>query len=196
MSTVNNELPPYITFERRAVEDRTASLAAGHHVSKDVDFVTITRPGSSDSVEKEVAGWLAELPGHAKNNRMPQAWVTAFQDAYKRWQAGEELPEQGTPIKGWPVLGPAAQKDLIHAGIRTVEALAAMPDNELANVCMGALSFKAKARAWLESAQDKGKIAETVATQERDLADLRKTVEAQAAEIKRLLTLIPQESKK
>lgn len=196
MSVVDNERPPYLTFERRAVEDRNASNAAGHYVSRDVDFVVLTRPGSRDTVEKEVDGWLKDCAAHVKNQRMPGTWLTAFRDAYASWKAGEEIPEKGTPVKGWPVLSPSAQKDLVAAGIRTVEDLAEIPDQDLQGICIGAAQFKAKAKAWLLAAKDTGKLAEQLTSMQQTLESLRLLTETQAAEIQRLNSLLPKEATK
>jgi hypothetical protein len=121
MSTVNNELPPYVKFERRAVEDRNATIAAGHYVAKDVDFALVTRPGSHDTLETEVEPWLERLHEQARNSFIPAAWAEGFSAAYDRWKRGEEIPENGTPIKTWPVVSPAQQETLIGNGFRTVE---------------------------------------------------------------------------
>ena len=192
MSTVDNDRPPYVVFERRAVEDRTASLNAGHYCSKDIDIAIITRPGSRDNLEKEASAWLRELHEKARQDMIPKTWAVAFSDAYAAWKKGEELPEKGTPIKGWPVLSPAVQKDLIHTGIRTVEDLAALPDAELGTIGTGAVSYKQKAIAWLEAAKDKGIVVEQVATLSNQVAELVALTKAQAEEIKKLRSQIPQ----
>lgn len=192
MSIVDNDRPPYVAFERRAVEDRAQTNAAGHYVSKDVDFVVLTRPGSRDTVEKEVSVWLKESEVNVKNQRMPAPWLTLFREAYAQWKAGETLPENGTPIKGWPILSPAAQKDLLAAGVRTVEDLAEIPDTDLQGICMGALGYKARAKSWLASAKDVGVVAAKNTALEQTVAELTATIAAQAAELKRLSALIPQ----
>lgn len=183
---VDNSRPPYVVFERRAVEDRTASISKGHYVSKDVDFAVITRPGSRDSLDEEAVVWLAKLRERSKTNQVPPNWFEAFSAAYKAWKDGEEVPTDGTPIKGWPVLSPAAQKELIHVGIRTVEDLAQMPENELTVLGTGALSMKQKAIAWLQAAEGSGKIAEQMAALTAKIGDLTTLVQTQAAELDRL----------
>jgi len=185
---VDNSRPPYVMFERRAVEDRAASLAAGHYVSKDVDFAIITRPGSRDTLDKEAIVWLSEIREKGRMNAIPSTWFEAFNASYKAWKDGEEVPPNGTPIKGWPILSPSAQKDLIHAGIRTVEDLADMPDQELSVIGTGALSFKQKAKSWLAAAQDTGKLAEQMAALVVQITELTTLTRNQAAEIDKLRT--------
>ena len=151
MSQVDNERPPYVMFERRAVEDRSASIAAGHYVAKDVDFAVITRPGSRDSRDKNAIEWLAELREKARQNLVPQTWYRGFQESYDAWKNGQTLPEKGTPIKGWQLLGPAAQETVIAAGFRTVEDLANADESSLQKIGTGAISIRLKAQGWLEA---------------------------------------------
>ena len=187
MSIVDNTRPPYVVFEKREVEDRAASIEKGHYVPKEIDIAVITRPGSRDSIEKEAKVWLQELRERARKNEVPQVWYDGFTAAYKSWCEGEELPVKGTPIKGWPVLSPVAQKDLIAAGIRTVEDLAQLPDSEVQSVGTGAIAYKQKAQAWLSAANDTGKVTEqlvALAQQVKELTDLTRAQAKELAEYK------------
>lgn len=187
MSTVDNTRPPYVAFERRAVEDRSASIAAGHYVSKDVDIAIITRPGSRDNLEKDALTWLAEIREKGRKDEIPRSWYEGFSASYKSWKDGEEAPVSGTPIKGWPVLSPAAQKDLIHAGIRTVEDLANLPDGDVGMIGTGAIAYKQKAVAWLAAANGTGKVVEQISaltTQVKELTDLSKRLVEENALLK------------
>ncbi len=191
MSFVDNERPPYVVFEQRVVEDRAASLANGRYTTKDVDFVVVTRPGSRDSIEKEAAVWLAELGEKARQGNAPVSWHTAFEAAYAAWKKGNALPVNGTPIKGWPVLSPAAQENLIRAGFLTLEDLAATADNQLTTIGTGALSYKMKAIAWLDEAKAKGTSVEKIADLTQKVSDLTTLVQTLVDENKKLKALIP-----
>jgi hypothetical protein len=194
MSVVDNDRPPYVAFERRSIEDRTASLAAGHYCTQDIDIAIITRPGSRDTLEKDAKVWLMELKDRHRKGEVPQTWYPAFAESYKNWSEGLEVPATGTPILGWPPLSPSAQREIIHQGIRTVEDLANLPDG--ANVLMGGIALKQKAIAWLEAAQDKGIIAEKVSAQSVKIDELSKLVQEQAAEIDALRKRLPQPAPK
>jgi hypothetical protein len=191
MSTVDNERPPYVVWEIRAIEDRTASIEKGHYVGKDVDYAIITRPGSRDTLEKEALVWLADLREKSRKGELPVNWFSAFQESYNFWKKGEEVPLDGTPIKGWPLLSPAAQKEMISAGIRTVEDLAVFSDSELSILGTGAISFKAKAQSWLAAAKDTGKLAEKITAQNTRMAELEKLVQKQAEVIQSLQSSQP-----
>jgi hypothetical protein len=191
MSTVDNDRPPYVVWEVRQVEDRNASIEAGHYVSKDVDFAIVTRPGGRDTLEKEALVWLAELREKSRKNELPARWFEAFKESYDFWKKGEEAPVEGVPIKGWPPLSPAAQKLLLSVGVRSVEDLAIFPDSELATLGTGALSYKLKAQSWLSAANSAGKLAEKVTAQSLEVTRLTKLVEEQSAAMKALVAQLP-----
>lgn len=169
-STQPESRPPFVRFEYRPVEDRAATLAKGHYSTKDVAYALITRPGSKDTHEALAEDWLKTMEAKARENLVPPTWPEAFKQLFERWKKGEEAPVEGTPIKGWPVLGPSAQQTLIQAGFRTVEDLAAAPDPELNSIGPGAIEFRNKARAWLEQANGPGKAVERITALEAQLA--------------------------
>lgn len=175
--------PPYVRWEIRAVEDRTASLAAGAYVAKDVDYAIIMRPGSKDTVEKEARVWLNEIKAKARENMIPATWPAAFEASYKMWKEGEEMPPNGTPIKTWPPLSPAQSQMIIRAGILTVEDLANLPDSELGIIGIGGLGLKQKAQSWLQS---KNSLAEENAALKVRTAELEGQVAAMMADLQKL----------
>lgn len=155
------ERPAYVRFEKRAEEDRDATIKAGHFVGRDVDFVLITPPGSKDEVVKKVADWLPQLRVNVKDNRMPGELADRYLKAYEHWARGEEIPPTGTPIKGWPVLSPSQQKTCIEgANIRTVEDLAQANGEAISRLGMGGYELKQKAEAWLKASSSIGTVVQ------------------------------------
>jgi hypothetical protein len=179
---VDNERPPYITFETRQAEDRDASIAKGHYVEKDIEIVVITRAGAKDDLHRVALEWLTEQREKARRQLIPQAWYDSFNAQYKAWKEGQELPANGTPILGWVLLSPSVQKDLIRAGIRTVEDLSEIADSELQQITMGALGYKLKAKNWLEAASGTGKTVEkltALSIQVSELVELTKKLQTE-----------------
>ena len=162
---------PYVIFETRAVEDRTASIETGHYVAKDVDYAIITPTGSRDRIEKVVEDWLDGLDEGVRNERLPATWPGLYREAYKRWKAGHDLPEHGTPVRNWPSASPAQVRTLLDMGINSVEACADMNEEAVMRLGMGGRALKQQAQAWLQSSNDTGKTA-------ADLDDLRRKNEA------------------
>lgn len=160
----SQDRPAYVRFEKRAVEDRAASIASGHYATKDAEIAIITPAGSKDEVERPVLEWLAQMKQQVFEGRMKPEWQQQYVTAYEHWKRGEEIPLNGTPIKGWPLLSPSQQKNIINANIRTVEDLAQANGEAVTRMGMGGLEMKQKAEAWLKAARDVGTVvAESVA---------------------------------
>lgn len=188
---LQEERPAYVRFEKRAVEDRAATIANGHYSTKDVEMALITPPYSRDCVEKEVKDWLAQLDEHVRNKRMPPRWRDAYKAQYEAWKKGEEIPVDGVPIKGWSMLSPSQQQNLLQIGVRTVEDLAGMNDEGMKRYGMGALDLKTKAAAWLKTAKSGvAKATQQISALTAENKTLKETVEEQGkaiAELKRRL---------
>lgn len=182
--------PAFVRFERVAVEDKAASLREGHYVAKDVDYALITPPYSKDVFKQKVTSWFESLKTDVQNERIPQEWVDLYQRQYQAWQNGQEMPLNGTPIRGWGVISPAQQETLIRMNVMTVEDLAKINDEGIKRVGMGAIDLKNKANAWLAQLQDKGQITlEMAALQSENallksnLADVTANMQAMQAQL-------------
>lgn len=159
MPELRQERPPYVTFERKPQEDRNATISQGRYMTRDVDFAIITPIGSKDRIPKQVDDWFKELEVMVQEERMPAAWLDQWRQAYAAWKRGEELPVNGTPIKGWQMLSPSQQANVIGANILTVEDLAQATAEAQQRIGMGAIELKQKAEAWLKAASGPGALA-------------------------------------
>ncbi len=184
------ERPAYVKFERVAVEDKAASAAAGRYVAKDVDMAFITPPYSRDIFKMKVTDWLTNMRQDVANGRMPEEWATNYRKAYDAWKNGQELPPNGTPIKGWGVISPAVQEELIRLNIRTVEDLARVTDEGQRAIGMGAIDLKNKAAAWLAQMDDKGGVTMKMAALEQQNALLKGNVETLERQVRELLAVV------
>ena len=137
--------PPYIRFERRAVEQRKTAEEGGAVFYVDMDFALITPHGSKDTTEKIVKEWLPRLTEEARQNRIPTSWVEAYKEAYHAFQNDQEPPLNGFSIKDWPSASPAEIKMMINLRVLTVEDLAALNDEGLGRLGMGARSLQQRA---------------------------------------------------
>ena len=180
--------PAYVRFERLAEEDIPASRAAGKFVAKDVDYVLITPPYSKDIFKQKVKDWLPQLDRDQSGGRIPQQWVDLYKDAYKRWQNGQEMPLNGSPIKGWGVISPAQQETLLRMNILTVEDLAGVNDEGVRRIGMGAVELKNKAQAWLAQLGDKGPLTMKMAALEQENGQLRGEVATLSRQVHELMT--------
>ena len=173
------ERPVYIRFEYRQVEDRAASIAEGHYVGRDVPFVLVTPPGGNLVHEDVAEDWLKKKQG----DQFHEHYVKCF----KAWKEGEAEPESGTSIRSWSVASPANVAACFSANIKTVEDLATAPAQAIQRIGMGGVALQQKAQAWLQSAQDRGKTAEEVATLKRDKEALTARVDDLTRQVESLL---------
>ena len=162
--------PPFVTFEQRAVEDRNATISAGGVVMRDVDYVIVRQVGCRDTFEKEAEPWLDDIEAASRKGQYPGEWVRHFREKFAAYKAGQAEPEMGLSLRQWPSLSKAQAENLIAAGVRTVEDVAAMNEPTLQRVGMGARELKRKAQAYLDSRND-NKAAEKITALEAQLAD-------------------------
>ena len=152
-----------------------------------MDYALITPPYSKDVFKIKVEQWKLNMKQDAQNGRIPQEWMDQYLDNYKRWKAGQELPLNGTPIKGWGVLSPVQQETLIRLNILTVEDLGGVNDEGISRIGMGGHDLKNKAIAWLAQLQDKGPLTQEIASIKSENTLLRANVDTLTAQVQQLM---------
>jgi hypothetical protein len=172
------ERAPLVRFETRAIENRAESIKQGRYVADDRVFVIVTPAGSKDEFEQEAQTWLSSIRERARKGTFNPEWARHFEQHFKAWQEGQELPDMGTPIKTWPLLSPAKVEMYIRANVRTVEDLAALTEEGIKNCGMGARMDKQTAANWLETAT-KGADAGRMSALESE----NQTLKAQVSEL-------------
>lgn len=177
LPSMQTERPAYVRFEYRPEEDRTASIKSGRQVLKDRAYAIITPVGSKDEVIRPVDEWLAQCESQVKQGRLSPTHLELYQRAFDRWKKDGEVPLNGTPIKGWPVLGPSQQQACLSANVRTVEDLALANGEALGRIGMGAVDMKQRAEAWLKAATDLGAVVMQNAALLAERDDLKREVE-------------------
>lgn len=166
--------PPHVRFVNNPVEDRNASIAAGHPVFIDVPHVVITPQGSKDSVTKPVQDWLDNSDTQVREERLPPEWAEKFHAAYAHWKRGEEIPVEGTALANWPAISPAELMTCKGIHIMTVEDLATANEEAVRRLGMGGLEMKKRAKRYLDASAGPGKLM-------AENTDLRQKFEASEA---------------
>ena len=129
-----------VAFYSDAVEDVGASKREGRPIYRDVVFVRIQIPGDRDLN-------VIERPAEDKDKaRFPRQW--------ERYQRGEAVSTEGTPLEVWPIMTKGLVKMLKAQNIATVEQLANVDDSNLRNLGIGAREMRDRAKAYLEDAAD------------------------------------------
>lgn len=176
---IAEDRPAYVQFEYRSVEDRNASIAAGHYVGKDVAFAIITPGGNKDAIERVASEWFEKLRRDVENGRLPAQWLTAYENAFKAWESGQEIPLDGTPLATWPPITPSLLRTLLELRVKTVEDLAVANDDTINAVGMGGRALKQQAIHWLSTAKDVGQTAAKLSALEARLADMEAQIAAE-----------------
>jgi hypothetical protein len=167
MSNNDQHRPPYVFFERRAVEDRNASISEGRYVTKDVDYIIIVPYGSEGKtkVEREYDLWLKtirpqvgargpEAGGYAEvNSRFDADWVQKIENMYSLWKKGEDMDVEGFPLKNWPAISPGLLRTCHDLHLLTVEQLANATDDLCQTLGMGGITWRQRARDFLEASE-------------------------------------------
>lgn len=182
----NPDRMPFVRFEMVAVEDIVASQREGHYIAKDVEMVNVTPPYSKDIVKFKASNWLAQLKVDVDNGRMPADWAEKFRHMYELWKQGQEMPLEGTPIKGWGVISPAQQETLIRMHVLTVEQLAAITSEGTNRIGMGGIEMKNKAEAWLGTLKKAGRPTMEIASLRKENAQLKVNQELLESKIEEL----------
>jgi hypothetical protein len=170
---------PYVAFERRGIEFRDDNGMVG---VREIDFVKITPMGSKDIFEKSALEWLQNLREKVRMGIESLDNQLYYEKLYEYWKKGEELPVEGTPIKGWPLATMAEQSKCIQLHVLTVEGLAACNQETVTRLGMGGQMLRNRANDWLKTKNETGPIVARVESQQLTIENLMKRLETLEAE--------------
>lgn len=149
------------------------SVEAGREVFDDVEYVRIVVPGERDGVHR---------PATQRDRESYPKQYAAFRQNLSQDSAS------GTPLTHVPWLSPSMVAELRFFNCRTVEQLAAMPDNA-AQKFPGILNLRQKAKDFIEVARGAAPVAqlrEQLAEEKRKREELEFRLLEMAEELKAL----------
>lgn len=187
---------PYVAFETRPEEDKRASKAEGRMVFIDQHYARITPPGSRDVHYEKLPEWFSKLDVNVRTGRVMPEWVDQWKVAYEKYKKGQELPLDGTPIRGWTMITGAQQENLIALNILTVEDLATLPSEGMSRIGMGALELRRRAEAWLAQKDGVEPNAVKMASLQRENDTLKETVKALTEKVDELSKAVDSKMKR
>lgn len=187
---------PYVAFETRAEEDTRASAKEGRMVFIDQHYARITPPGSRDVHYEKLPGWFAKLDMNVRTGRVMPEWVDQWKAAYEKYKHGQEIPLDGTPIRGWTMITGAQQENLIALNILTVEDLATLPSEGMSRIGMGALELRRRAEAWLMQKQGAEPVAVKMTALQRENDTLKETVQSLTEKVEELSRAVDAKQKR
>ena len=166
---------PYVTFKSEIVEDPIETKKQGRMVSKDQHYARVTPPGSKDTFFGKIPHWFETQDLECKAGRILPEWLAKWRREYELFKQGQEIPLDGTPIRGWKMLSGAQQENLIRLNILTVESLSTINAEAMAQIGMGALEMKRRAEAWLAQNESNEHGAVQLSALQRELDVLKET---------------------
>jgi hypothetical protein len=157
---IPQEKAPAVRFGKVAKEDRNETIKLGRLVTKDIDMVYVKQIGEKDETERVATEWIAQMRLKATGaNGMPPSipmeWVDRLDTLYSNWQKGYETPEEGYPVRNWPILTPAQVTNLHAMSTFTVEQIKAWNESAIGMYGVGGRDLRDKAKLWLESGDAK-----------------------------------------
>lgn len=167
-------------FYTKPVQNNFRSESEGRPIFDEKEFVEILVPGDRKTV-------MDTFVKEEHRRRWPRE--------YAAFKAGLEVPTEGTPLEEWPAITRSQVEELRFGHIRTVEQLAALPDNALnTTVPMGGYPLREKAQRWLAAqagnaqtealAAESARKDEIIAEQKRQYEALLERVAAIEAQAK------------
>jgi hypothetical protein len=128
---------------------------------------------------------IANDDGGFKMAAMRSQW-NQISPEYDAWKAGEELPEQGTPLAAWSGVNADQAKALRSIGLRTVESVAGVSETILSKPILPNMrELKRQAAMWMEGQGSAALAAQIAELQAQNAAMLEMLAEKADDEPKR-----------
>lgn len=172
----------YVEFSMEAVQNEEKSLAEGHPVYEEKEYITIRIAGDTKTVRKRPVQleWSGNTPPDQER------WPRQYQ-AFKNQQ---KQVMEGMPLEQWPLMNKADVMMVKGLNIYTVEQLSALGDNAL--TWLGARTWRDKAVAYLAEAKKGAGVAKLQAENEQ----LKMQMEALKNQMDALLEAKPELAEK
>lgn len=174
MAMMQNVRPAYVSFETKVVEKQHPRPPEGTGLPyyEEVDFANVTPQGTKDLIPREVSAWFSYLQLQVDQEMMPIEVLNKYKAQYEAWKKKEEIPLEGTPIKGWPLATIGQQDACLRANIRTVEDLANCSSEAIQRIGMGAQELRNRAGKFLEAQNSTAPLAARMASLEASLSEV------------------------
>lgn len=152
----------HVEFRMDSVPSQIESDRAGHPVFVEKPFITISIPGSTNTVIDTIAD-------EAYQKRFPEQWA--------RFRAGNaDHVVNGWRLDNWPAVNTAQVKTFKYSGVFTVEQLAGLSDTACQALGMGTTELRVKANAALLAASggaEAERMAAENARRDAEMEDMR-----------------------
>ena len=125
----------FVRFFTTSVEDKPASAEAQRPIFKEQEMCGIRVPGQQ----------------HENCYKANYKYKNRFPRHYQAFKDRTEMPVSGTPLSEWGLIADTVVQEMAFFNIKTVEQLAGLRDSVMGKF-KGAVGYKNKAQAWLDTA--------------------------------------------
>lgn len=143
----------FAQFYTTQVKDEARSLALGRVVHKDIEMIRIIIPGDRHNIVER---------------RVREHDKLTYSRQYEAFKKAIEFVPDGTRLEDWPVISRSQVLDLKTLNIFTVEQIAALSDEQLVHIGIGARMLRKHAQAFLETAE-KGRVPAALVAENESL---------------------------
>ena len=124
---------------------------------------------------------ISRLKGRAQQGvrkaRPPAPEWAVIEPYYNAWKAGQEMPEEGTPLASWPGCPPALAEALKNFQVRTVEDFIGMPDAQRDRISYpGVRAMVSQAQQFMKSKETKDAVEAVLEKKTAENEELMKMV--------------------
>ena len=163
-----------VRFFIKAWQDMAKTQEVGRPIFRDVEYIQIITPGDRNQIiVRPVA------PGD----------LSRFGQQYDHWKkTNNNDAVVGTPLEAWNILSLSQIEEYRYFGVRTIEHMAELRD-DVAIKITGAVQLKQKAQAFMAILKEEApmkKVQAELDKRDNEIETLRKAVEEQAKQLKKL----------
>jgi len=169
----------HVEFYMHSIPDNKLTAEKGRPIFKDVEYVQIRFPGDNKRVHVAPAHDRAYMPLDGETTR--RDYTEMFPEHYDLFKKGESCSQIGTPLSELPFLTEAKRREFRAVNIETAEALAGLPDREIAKMGMGTRDWVNKAKAWIDAAEN-SVVTDALSAENAELRERMAKMEAMLAD--------------
>jgi hypothetical protein len=118
-----------VRFYYKALQNKYQSELQGRPIFDEIEFVEIRNPGDNWSVINR------KVNQESVGGNLPDS--VRWPSQYAAFKNGQEVPTVGTPLTEWQLISRTTAEELKLIGIKTLEQLAALPENAARNMIDG-----------------------------------------------------------
>lgn len=164
-------------FFIHTVQNEKKSKEAGRPIYDEYEAVEIRFSANKYTKHVAPAHEIFKTERNFQSGEVTQlTYAMAYNDQYKKFKAGLDQTQSGTPLAELPFLTQAKRLELKALNIHTAEALATLDGSPLKQLGMGGRELKNQAQAYLDKAAgsvDVVKMAATIVAMQEEIARLK-----------------------